>query len=235
MGGPGIVFSREALRRLGPKLGMCLHNLMTEHEDVELGRCVHMAVGIGCTNSWEANQYFYQNFKRPEDIGEDGIGYLRNIDKVEPKVLAKALSLHANKDMEYQYGLHSKIKKSRIDRLQLVNAKLEKEIKRMNELLEEIGDVSKHQKPKEVIQFEENNEPHLWIQVQRGHIYRYSREDMCNRKVEEPWVDVISNSVRDAAKQVYKEQHLMGKVTKIEVPLLYHTTASDGAHYRVVF
>lgn len=40
MGGPGVLFSRETLRQVGPKLENCLTNLLTTHEDVELGRCV---------------------------------------------------------------------------------------------------------------------------------------------------------------------------------------------------
>lgn len=49
MGGPGIILSREALRLLGPHLEKCLLELMTTHEDVELGRCVRKYVGIACT------------------------------------------------------------------------------------------------------------------------------------------------------------------------------------------
>ncbi|KAI1693378.1 fringe-like domain-containing protein [Ditylenchus destructor] len=53
MGGPGVIFSREALRILGPHLEECLQELLTSHEDVELGRCVRKNVGIACTWSYE--------------------------------------------------------------------------------------------------------------------------------------------------------------------------------------
>lgn len=49
MGGPGVILSREALRLVGPHLEKCLSELMTGHEDVELGRCVRKYVGIACT------------------------------------------------------------------------------------------------------------------------------------------------------------------------------------------
>lgn len=38
MGGPGIVLSRETMRKLSPNLQHCLEHLLTGHEDVELGR-----------------------------------------------------------------------------------------------------------------------------------------------------------------------------------------------------
>jgi chondroitin sulfate synthase len=40
MGGPGVIFSRETLRQLAPHLELCLSQLLTTHEDVELGRCI---------------------------------------------------------------------------------------------------------------------------------------------------------------------------------------------------
>ena len=42
MGGPGIVMSRELLRNLSPHLPSCLKRLYTEHEDLELGRCIQV-------------------------------------------------------------------------------------------------------------------------------------------------------------------------------------------------
>ena len=53
MGGPGMIFSRETLRRVGPHIGYCLQHLYTSHEDVEIGRCVRMFAGIQCTWSYE--------------------------------------------------------------------------------------------------------------------------------------------------------------------------------------
>ncbi|KAJ8261508.1 hypothetical protein COCON_G00172310 [Conger conger] len=44
MGGPGMIFSRELLRRMVPHLGACLREMYTTHEDVEVGRCVGACV-----------------------------------------------------------------------------------------------------------------------------------------------------------------------------------------------
>lgn len=235
MGGPGIVFSREALRRLGPHLGSCLRNLLTEHEDVELGRCVHTKVHIGCTNAWEAHKLFWQNFKKADQITSKDLGYFKNIVDLEPEVLKKAVSYHANKDMAYQYRLYVNVLKSRIDTLQTENTKRSKMIRDINFIIDEM-DEQKSVKKRNTVKTQDvystkGIDNYKFIQVQRGHIYRYRREDECNRKVEEPWVDVISNNVREAAKYVYKDRHLLGKITKIEVPLIYHTTTSEGAHY----
>lgn len=38
MGGPGVVMSRETLRSVAPHLRSCLMEMLTTHEDVELGR-----------------------------------------------------------------------------------------------------------------------------------------------------------------------------------------------------
>lgn len=59
MGGPGVIFSRETLRRIAPFIGDCLENLYTTHEDVELGRCVKRFAGVSCTWSYEASGSSY--------------------------------------------------------------------------------------------------------------------------------------------------------------------------------
>lgn len=58
MGGPGMIFSRETLRRMAPHISYCLRNLYTSHEDVEIGRCVRKFAGIQCTWSYEVSSIF---------------------------------------------------------------------------------------------------------------------------------------------------------------------------------
>ena len=48
MGGPGIILSQALLRRLDGKLTKCLSNLKTNHEDVELSRCIKSIAGATC-------------------------------------------------------------------------------------------------------------------------------------------------------------------------------------------
>ena len=58
MGGPGIIFSRETLRRMVPHISFCLKNLYTTHEDVEIGRCVRKFAGVPCTWAFEVSLSF---------------------------------------------------------------------------------------------------------------------------------------------------------------------------------
>ena len=53
MGGPGVILSRDTLFRVAPHVDYCLHHLLTSHEDVELGRCIHQFAGVTCTWSYE--------------------------------------------------------------------------------------------------------------------------------------------------------------------------------------
>ena len=46
MGGPGMIFSRGLLSKLNGTLTECLTHLKTNHEDVELSRCVRYKTGI---------------------------------------------------------------------------------------------------------------------------------------------------------------------------------------------
>lgn len=59
MGGPGMVFSRETLKRVVPHISYCLKNLYSTHEDVEIGRCVRKFANISCTWSYEVSSSFY--------------------------------------------------------------------------------------------------------------------------------------------------------------------------------
>uniref|UniRef100_A0A8C0JES3 Hexosyltransferase n=1 Tax=Chelonoidis abingdonii TaxID=106734 RepID=A0A8C0JES3_CHEAB len=65
MGGPGMIFSREVLRRMVPHIGECLREMYTTHEDVEVGRCVRRFGGTQCVWSYEEylhnmEQYYLQ-------------------------------------------------------------------------------------------------------------------------------------------------------------------------------
>lgn len=64
MGGPGMIFSREVLRRMVPHIGECLQEMYTTHEDVEVGRCVRRFGGTQCVWSYEV---------RNDDDDNDGI------------------------------------------------------------------------------------------------------------------------------------------------------------------
>ena len=54
MGGPGVIFSRALLEKLGPHLENCLqHEVVSWNEDLEVGRCISRRLGIQCTWNYE--------------------------------------------------------------------------------------------------------------------------------------------------------------------------------------
>ena len=55
MGGPGMIMSRGVLKKVAPHLEYCLKNLVSSHEDVEVGRCVRKHVGVTCTWAFEVS------------------------------------------------------------------------------------------------------------------------------------------------------------------------------------
>lgn len=55
MGGPGIVMSRATLKLIYPHIRTCLSNLYTDHEDVEIGRCVKKYAGVSCLWNYEVS------------------------------------------------------------------------------------------------------------------------------------------------------------------------------------
>ena len=48
-----MILSRPTLSALVPRIPTCLANLVTSHEDVEVGRCVSLATGRTCTWAYQ--------------------------------------------------------------------------------------------------------------------------------------------------------------------------------------
>ena len=54
MGGPGVIFSRALLRKLGPLVDDCLENVVVSYnEDVEVGRCISRKLNTQCTWAYQ--------------------------------------------------------------------------------------------------------------------------------------------------------------------------------------
>ena len=49
MGGTGVIFSNRIIRSIRPALATCVKNLFTDHEDIEIGRCIWRHTGVRCT------------------------------------------------------------------------------------------------------------------------------------------------------------------------------------------
>ena len=89
MGGTGMVLSRPTLKQFVPKIETCLSNLMTGHEDVEVGRCVTLATGQSCTWAYEMQNLFFHSAG-----GKDERGLEIQPDMLNPTVLNNAITIH---------------------------------------------------------------------------------------------------------------------------------------------
>ncbi|XP_067873771.1 chondroitin sulfate synthase 1 [Heterodontus francisci] len=119
MGGPGVILSRELLRRVLPHIGQCLREMYTTHEDLEVGRCVRRFTGVQCAWSYEMQQLFYENYEQNKK------GYIQDLHNSK---IQRAITLHPNKSPEYQYRLHSYMLSRRIAELRHRTIQLHREI-----------------------------------------------------------------------------------------------------------
>ncbi|KAA0703599.1 Chondroitin sulfate synthase 3 [Triplophysa tibetana] len=125
MGGPGMIFSREVLRRMVPHIGVCLREMYTTHEDVEIGRCVRRFGGTQCVWSYEMQQLFYENYEHNKK------GFIQELHSSK---IHKAITLHPNKRPAYQYRLHSYLLSRKISELRHRTIQLHRESVTMSRL-----------------------------------------------------------------------------------------------------
>ncbi|XP_064164106.1 chondroitin sulfate synthase 3 [Anguilla rostrata] len=118
MGGPGMIFSREVLRRMVPHIGACLREMYTTHEDVEVGRCVRRFGGTQCVWSYEMQQLFYENYEHNKK------GF---IQELQSSKIHNAITLHPNKRPAYQYRLHGYMLSRRLSALRHRTVRLHRE------------------------------------------------------------------------------------------------------------
>ncbi|XP_001807794.1 chondroitin sulfate synthase 1 isoform X2 [Tribolium castaneum] len=108
MGGPGVIFSRETLKRVAPHVEECLGRLYTTHEDVELGRCVRRFAGISCTWSYEMQVILYHNQSGEAAFSGD----------LKQKEVHRAITLHPVKQPQHMYRLDKYVKGLKIQAYQ---------------------------------------------------------------------------------------------------------------------
>ncbi|CAF1483143.1 unnamed protein product [Adineta steineri] len=85
MGGSGVILSQQTLIELGPWLDQCFtKELLTIHEDVELGRCILTHVQISCTNAYNSKNFFYHHYGPQYRFGYD----------FTPSIISRAFILH---------------------------------------------------------------------------------------------------------------------------------------------
>jgi chondroitin sulfate synthase len=115
MGGPGVIFSRETLKRMAPYVDECLANLYTTHEDVELGRCVRRFAGISCTWSYEASDC---DCEMQVILYHNQSGQAAFSGDLKQKEVHRAITLHPVKQPQYMYRLDKYVKALKIQNYQ---------------------------------------------------------------------------------------------------------------------
>ena len=98
MGGTGIIFSNQLVRNIRPHLHKCIKSLYTEHEDIEVSRCIWRWTDTTCTRAHDNGKYFFQNWAKKVKTGD--IGYKPNIDPVDDLtnyIIDSAIVMHAVK------------------------------------------------------------------------------------------------------------------------------------------
>ncbi|XP_049871595.1 chondroitin sulfate synthase 1 [Pectinophora gossypiella] len=134
MGGPGVLLSRETLRRVAPHVKYCLKHLYTTHEDVELGRCVAKFAGVSCTWSYDMQTILHHN----------GSGALAYTGRLKKREVHRAITLHPVKDHRQMYRMHTYFKNLRIQELKEEALDLHRDIassmKYLGVAAEQVGD-----------------------------------------------------------------------------------------------
>lgn len=121
MGGPGVIFSRELLRQLGPQLEDCLRNVVVSYnEDVELGRCVSRKLNIQCTWSYQATKLFYMDYSKGE--------VFKSPDVYHHRELQHALTVHSFKKPQNMQLIHQFYMELELVEMSKKTAKLNSEL-----------------------------------------------------------------------------------------------------------
>ncbi|XP_045513002.1 chondroitin sulfate synthase 1 [Pieris brassicae] len=118
MGGPGVLISRETLRRVAPHVKYCLKHLYTTHEDVELGRCVAKFAGVSCTWSYDMQTILHHNSS----------GTAAYTGRLKKREVHRAITLHPVKDHRQMYRLHTYFKNLKIQDLRESTLDLHRDI-----------------------------------------------------------------------------------------------------------
>ena len=71
----------------------------------------------------------------------------------------------------------------------------------------------------------------IWDTITAGKHYH---QDWVSRGIVQPWVNVITELAREAAKAHYKEKKLHGKIERIHVEQVYKTTSRFYSEYLAV-
>ncbi|XP_035690613.1 chondroitin sulfate synthase 1-like isoform X1 [Branchiostoma floridae] len=126
MGGPGVILSRETLRRIAPHISHCLKNMYSKHEDVEIGICIKRFANVSCTRASDAERIFFSDYRN----------YRKgSVQHLYPGLVQHSITLHPNKGPKDQYKFYTYFLALRLEALQQRTLELFRTIGKMtNEL-----------------------------------------------------------------------------------------------------
>ena len=78
-------------------------------KDIEIGRCIWKHLNVGCTQSVETKDLFFNNFN---DVG---FGYKPRIGQISKYLIRSAITFHPNKDPIWQFETYSQVIRSEIE------------------------------------------------------------------------------------------------------------------------
>nr|XP_002129676.3 chondroitin sulfate synthase 1 [Ciona intestinalis] len=134
MGGPGMIFSREVLRRIGPHIRECVHHLYSWHEDVEISRCVRKFAGVNCAWSYQMQELFYEHYTLRK-------GYIDPYEEPNNPKFRTAMTLHPNKNPAYQVKLHQFMRSQRLKQRMMDIKRLSRDVVNMDGYLGSGSDI----------------------------------------------------------------------------------------------
>ncbi|GBP61743.1 Chondroitin sulfate synthase 1 [Eumeta japonica] len=245
MGGPGVLLSRETLRRVAPHVRYCLKHLYTTHEDVELGRCVAKFAGVSCTWSYDMQTILHHN----------GSGNAAYTSRLKRREVHRAITLHPVKDHRHMYRLHSYFKNLRIQELREESIDLHRDIAAsMKELSVATEEVADYKLPGDVLLFpakigqpdylgdnsvlgaslnlnryrpESVEDILTWDFISKS-IYSYTHSNP-KRKIETPLKEAVDDVIREIMELINAPSRQRGRVIDFN-ELLYGYTRLDPLH-----
>lgn len=228
MGGPGMIFSREVLRRMVPHIGTCLREMYTTHEDVEVGRCVRRFGGTQCVWSYEMQQLFYENYEHNKK------GFIEELHSTK---IHNAITLHPNKKPAYQFRLHNFMLSREISRLRYRSILLHREGLIMSQLSDtevlwedqQLGALPSYMR----FQPSERNDVIEWDFLTGRHIYSAVENKMARQSLGNSLRTALEDIIMQVMEMINENSKTRGRVIDFkEVQYgYYRVDPMHGAEY----
>ncbi|CAD5123439.1 DgyrCDS11788 [Dimorphilus gyrociliatus] len=122
MGGPGMFLSRATLKAMCPYVDNCINNVVSTHEDVEVGRCITQLTGAQCSSNYEMKELFYFNYR--ERSGTFSHSLEEDRDQIE-----HAITLHPIKNDTYVFRMENFLRTTNLKKLHHKTIEIQRKIK----------------------------------------------------------------------------------------------------------